>query len=289
MPRSRQSLVEHAPWSEKWAKGNGGEETPRVSLVIWDEQVRGRFAMLERCRIFGFCSSSSSSSFGSVPRPFDLPVKLSLMMTRNNSQCCLIYVPQMSRVPFVTFRTQFNCCCCVSSLSVCLLFGAWLSPFERQATLKWNMAQVHEATSKLWRRRCRCRWQRWAQRRQRRSQRQRPRRRRQRCRLLQSRIYVFNAQFVFSWGGQRFLCRQFSVFSVLGSTHLSVLDVCSGVCLVKRNLAALLKFPARYLVALPCSAKLEPPAGYAWWGHRAETDTATKTEKLPETQTETAR
>lgn len=119
------------------------------------------------------------------------------------------------------------------------------------------MAQVHEATSKWWRRLCR--WQRWAQRRQRRSQRQR-RRSRQRCRLLQSRIYVFSAQFVFSWGGQRVLCLSSvhtvhsSHCSVLGSTHLRVLDVCSGVCLVKRNLAALLKFPGRYL-SLLCFAQ----------------------------------
>lgn len=83
--------------------------------------------------------------------------------------------------------------------------------------------------------------------------------RRQRRRLLQSRIYVFGARSLSSVEvGQRLLSPQSPP-----SSQSSVPDVCLGVCLVKRNLAALLKFPARYLVALRLgSAKLEPPAGY---------------------------
>lgn len=65
-------------------------------------------------------------------------------------------------------------------------------------------------------------------------------------------------------------CNQEFMFSVrslssveVGSAFslLRLLDVCAGVCLVKRNLAALLKFPARYLVALPLLSKSQAACG----------------------------
>lgn len=170
------------------------------------------------------------------------------MMTRNNSQCCLIYVPQMSRVPFVTFRTQFNC------LSACptFVFGAWLSPFRRA----W------QPLSEIWHKFMR---------------------RHQNdddvagagaaadndestATSTSSSIAIKNLCF------RRAVCLQLrwgSSFSVLCQS--SVLDVCSGVCLVKRNLAALLKFPARYLVAQQSSSRL-----------RVTLDEATEQRQIPQ-------
>lgn len=74
----------------------------------------------------------------------DLLPKMSLMMTRNNSQWCFIYVTQMSRVPFVTFGRNLTA----------LPVGLWacLSHWKG-STLKWNMAQAHEKTSKWWQQR----------------------------------------------------------------------------------------------------------------------------------------
>lgn len=106
---SRQSLVEHAPWSEKWKqwkKWKGWSDGAAATGFPCDLRRAGR----RRGGIGRWKAYSFSFSFLSrCPRLSDLTVKMSLMMTRNNSQCCLIYVPQMSRVPFVTFRTQFNC------------------------------------------------------------------------------------------------------------------------------------------------------------------------------------